>query len=271
MVKIRAYWDDAYSNSAYIPDGDCYPARWAAAAAEFRAGQPSARLDQAYGLRPRERFDLFLPDAPPAGTLIFIHGGYWMTFDKSWWSHLAAGALARGWAVAMPSYTLCPEARIDAIVLQMAYAVEAVGALVQGPLRLAGHSAGGHLATRLCCDDRLLSEALAQRVDCVLSISGLHDLRPLLATSLNETLKLDPEAAAVDSPALLRPRPGLAAICWVGGDERPEFRRQSALLANIWSGVGAETELVEQPHRHHFNVIEDLARPDSQLLARLLS
>src|SRR3546814_5563195 len=49
----------------------------------------------------------------PAGLAVFVHGGYWMAFDKSSWSHLAAGAVARGWAVALPSYTLCPEARIS--------------------------------------------------------------------------------------------------------------------------------------------------------------
>ena len=31
-----AYWDDAYTNSAYIPGGDTYRAKWAAAAETFR-------------------------------------------------------------------------------------------------------------------------------------------------------------------------------------------------------------------------------------------
>ena len=28
-----AFWDDAYSNGAYIPGGDAYPAKWASEAA----------------------------------------------------------------------------------------------------------------------------------------------------------------------------------------------------------------------------------------------
>ena len=173
----QASWDDAYSNSAYIPGGDAFPARWSEAASAFRAAA-RARLDQAYGQSARERYDLFLPAGTPRGTVIFVHGGYWLAFDKSSWSHLAAGPLAHGWAVAMPSYTLCPEARIGGIVRQIAQATAAI----PGNLRLVGHSAGGHLVTRLSCAD----SPLGDRVSKTLSISGLHDLRPLMQTSMKD-------------------------------------------------------------------------------------
>ncbi|NJS40578.1 MAG: hypothetical protein HC783_18055, partial [Rhodobacteraceae bacterium] len=105
--------DRDYMNGAFIPGAADYPSRWQAEAAAFRSALgPRALLDQPYGPAPRQRFDLFLPEAPPKGTLVYIHGGYWHLFDKSHWSHLAAGALARGFAVAMPGYTLAPEARL---------------------------------------------------------------------------------------------------------------------------------------------------------------
>ena len=50
------------------------------------AGQHQAR---------RERFVLFLPEVMAVGLMVFVHGGYWRAFDKSDWSHLAAGALAK--------------------------------------------------------------------------------------------------------------------------------------------------------------------------------
>lgn len=259
-------WDDAYSNSAYIPGGDSYPGRWAEAAAAFRAGA-RALLDQPYGPNPREVYDLFLPAGPPHGTVVFIHGGYWLAFDKSSWSHLAAGPLAHGWAVAMPSYTLCPEARIGEISRQISRAVIAIAAKDYGEIRLAGHSAGGHLATRLCCTSNLPGGHIAK----ILSISGLHDLRPLLQTGMNAKLRLDATEAAAESPALLTPRAGTVVTAWVGADERPEFLRQTALLANIWAGLGAETKQVIAPGRHHYDVIDDLAQPDSPMVAELLS
>ncbi|HMA52765.1 MAG TPA: alpha/beta hydrolase [Magnetospirillaceae bacterium] len=259
-------WDDAYSNSAYIPGGDTYPVRWAEAAAAFRAGA-RALLDRPYGGGAREVYDLFLPAGPPRGTVVFIHGGYWLAFDKSSWSHLAAGPLAHGWAVAMPSYTLCPEARIGEIVRQIGRAVSAIAAQSPGEIRLTGHSAGGHLATRLCCAQSPFQDRVAK----VLSISGLHDLRPLMQTSMNAKLHLDAAEAAAESPALLMPRDGTVMTAWVGADERPEFLRQTALLANIWAGLGAETRQAIAPGRHHYDVIDDLAQPDSPMVAELLS
>lgn len=110
--------DDAYANAAHIAGADAYPARWAAKAAAFREAMSEtghARLDHAYGPGAREALDLFLPRGEPTGLCVFVHGGYWLRFDRSYWSHLAAGALARGWAVAMPSYDLCPDVMIGKI------------------------------------------------------------------------------------------------------------------------------------------------------------
>ena len=67
------------------------------------------------GTAPRNRFDLFLPEDAPKGLVVFVHGGYWVRFDKSYWSHLARGSVEHGYAVAMPSYTLCPQTRISGI------------------------------------------------------------------------------------------------------------------------------------------------------------
>ena len=265
-------WDDAYENSAHIPDGAAYPARWAAAAAAFRTGCAPDRLRAglAYGAHPRERVDLFLPEGRPAGLVVFVHGGYWRRFDRGDWSHLAAGPLGRGWAVAMAGYPLAPGARVAAITRSITAAIGAAAATIPGPLVLAGHSAGGHLVVRQVCADSGLPEAVRARIRRVVPISGLNDLRPLLATAINDTLRLDHAAAAAESPALLWPLPGARVAAWVGGAERPEFLRQTALLTNVWAGLGAEVSQVVVPGRHHFDVIDPLADPGSDLVAALV-
>lgn len=254
-------WDDAYTNGAHIPNGAAYPDRLAAEAAAFRE---TARAE------PLGRGQIFLPDATPKGLVVFIHGGYWMRFDPSFWSHLAAGPLARGWAVAMPGYPLTPEVRIADITAHVGAEVAQAAARIAGPVALTGHSAGGHLAARMICEGGPLPDAVVGRISICLPISGLFDLRPLLRTAMNDTLRLDETQAVAESPALMRPRADVPMIAWVGGAERPEFIRQSQLLANIWAGLGTATEMVIDPGRHHFDVIEGLTRPDSPLTRALL-
>ena len=264
MRPAIADWDDAYANAAHIPGAAAIFEAWPRDSAAFRA-RAGGRLDLPYGAHPREVYDLFAPAGAAAGLIVYFHGGYWKAYDKSASSWLAAGPVARGWAVAVPSYPLCPEARIGDIARSAARAVAAAAGEVAGPIALTGHSAGGHLAARLLCDDGLLPEAVAARVTRAVGIGGVYDLRPLTRTAMNETLRLDAAEARAESPALLEPRTGAELIAWVGAEERPEFLRQSALIANIWRGLGARTALVEAPRRHHFDVVAPLAAPDSAL------
>lgn len=256
-------WDDAYANMAHIPGAEALPARWARDAAAFRAGQRVERLS--YGDHSREIIDVVRPDGASRGLAVFVHGGYWMRTDPSSWSHLADGALARGWTVALPGYVLTPEVRLTEITAQIARAIDAMAARVPGPIRLAGHSAGGHLVARMACDDRALSPATAARVEHVLSLSGLHDLRPLIWTALNDTLRLDELEARAESPALHRPAPGTRLTAWVGGGERPEFLRQARLIDVMWSGLQARTRVVIDGLADHFSVLDGLRDPGHPL------
>lgn len=263
-------WDDAYANRDHIPDAEAFIPRWETAATAFRDTNTRAELDLAYGPAPRNRLDLFHPEGPTQGLVVFVHGGYWRAFDKSFWSHFATGCLSRGWAVAMPSYTLAPEATIAAITGEVAVAVSHAAGLVPGPIRLCGHSAGGHLVTRMVSADTALAESVIARVANTVSISGVHDLRPLLNTATNDDLRLDAASARAESPALLEPLPGTRLTAWVGGDERQEFIRQSELIANIWTGLGADTRLEIVPGKHHFDIIDALKDPESPLVEAIL-
>ncbi|MDU0959201.1 MAG: alpha/beta hydrolase, partial [Bradyrhizobium sp.] len=204
------------------------------------------------------------------GLVVFVHGGYWMRLDKSFWSHLARGGNAHGFAVAMPSYRLCPEVGLADISSDVAQAIARAMDEVAGPVALTGHSAGGHLVSRMICRGAPLPPERQARITSVVSISGLHDLRPLQRTAMNETLRIDDATALRESPALLAPIEGARVTAWVGGAERNEFRRQAQLLANIWTGLGASTAYVEAPDRHHFDVIDELAEPESGLVGALV-
>lgn len=255
--------DRAYENSAFIAGGSSYPAMWAAQAEAFRISHSAlSRIDCPYGDGTRQKYDLFLPTGPVEGTLIFVHGGYWKAFNKSTWSHLAAGAVARGWAVAMPGYTLCPEARITDIAREIADAVTTIVAQTKGPVVLTGHSAGGHLVARIVCG--LLDKSVMNRIRRVVPISPVSDLKPLMQTSMNDILQIDLAEANTESPCYL-PAPSVPVTVWVGGAERPAFVEQAAKLARVWD---CDLEIAEG--RNHFDVIEALDR-NGKLLGFLLS
>lgn len=262
-------WDAAFDNMGHVPDAAERMARGAEQAAAFR-GAARAELDLAYGPGPRNRFDLFRPEGNAVGLVVFVHGGYWHKFDKSFWSHLAAGPLAAGWAVAMPSYTIAPEGRISQMTGEVAQAVAAAAERVAGPIRLIGHSAGGHLVSRMACAGAPLAADVAARLERVVSLSGLHDLRPLLDTKMNDILALTGEEAAAESAALLAPRMDLDTLFWVGAAERPEFLRQTRLIAEVWGEAGARARDHYDPGHNHFSVVAELADPGSDLVRELI-
>jgi len=263
-------FDTAYDNALAVPTTASYISAWEEKAPAFRARWPNSQLDLAYGMGTRNRYDMFLPDQTPKGTLVFIHGGYWRRFDKSYFSHLARGALEQGWQVAIPSYTLAPDVRITDIVAEMAAAINHICKDGEWPIALAGHSAGGHLVSRLACADTALSAEVQARLCHVTSISGVHDLRPILKLEINADIRLDPEEALAQSPALLEPLADLAFSCIVGADELPEFVRQSGVLANIWSGFGINTGSWQVKGRHHFDIIDDLQKGNAALTLHIL-
>jgi acetyl esterase/lipase len=191
--------------------------------------------------------------------MVFVHGGYWLACGREDYSHLAAGALARGWACALPSYTLAPNARIAAMTDEIAGAVRAASAMVAGPVVVTGHSAGGHLAARMGCSD------LAVPVARVVPISPLADLAPLMQTDMNANLAIDPAEADRESPARLALRTGVQAHVWVGGQERPAFLWQARTLSEAWN-----CPWTVEAGRHHFDVIDGLTDPNSALMAACL-
>jgi len=143
-----------YNNRARVPEHPAILARWQRDAAAFRASHKHSELGLAYGKSERQKIDLFWPGAARAAPIaLFLHGGYWRALERESFSHMAAGANARGLAFALAGYELCPTVMISEIIEQVREAAAFLGRRHGGPIVACGHSAGGHLAGCLVATD----------------------------------------------------------------------------------------------------------------------
>ncbi len=264
-MNIAADMQAAYDNRAKVPEHPAIIDGWRRDAALFRATHPVAELDLAYGPGPRQAVDVFWPDAGRDSPLaLFIHGGYWAAMDRTLFSHLSAGLLAHGVAVAMPSCDLCPQVDLPTVVSQARAAAAFLARRHRRALLATGHSAGGHLAAMLLATDWIQHGLPRATVRAALPISGLFDLLPLLRTTINLSLGLDEASARALSPIHMT-APGLPLHAVVGGAEGAEYARQSRAIAEAWGGTW---ELA--PGANHFTVLAPLADPGSALVRTAL-
>src|SRR2546423_8243080 len=142
-----------YNNRARVPEHAEMCARWQRDAAAYRermAAEENAELGLAYGASPRQRVDLFFPDATGHTPLaLFVHGGYWRSLDAATFSHVSAGLNSRGVAGAVAGYDLCPQVTIAQIISEIRTARLFLWRRFGQRLMGYGHSAGGHPPPRM--------------------------------------------------------------------------------------------------------------------------
>ena len=282
-TKDAAWHDRMYNNRALVPDFADHFAHWTNASAQARdALKP--QVDVRYGDGPNETLDIFPAARADAPVVIFIHGGYWRSLDKSDHSFVAPALRDMGACVVVVNYALCPgtteqPVTVPDIALQMAKATAWVWRHIAAHggdrrnISVIGHSAGGHLAAMLlACDWKKLGRDLpAGLVRKAMSISGLFDLDPVRKTLFVQgDLKLTPAHVRMASPAKWQ-RPGKGVLFTVvGGNESPEFLRHNRLIHQAW---GPKTVPVceELPGLNHFSVVTDLTRPGTRLNALALA
>ena len=265
QLNLRARW----------PEHEDYFARWASSSAATRAAQP-CQLDLVYGDAAGERLDLFLPPgaSEAAPLLLFIHGGYWQSLDKSDFSYLAPAFLESGIAFASLNYDLAPAVPVEQMVEQV---YRSLGWLHQNgsdlgidisKLFVSGHSAGGHLAAMTLIEGWTGRCGLpADLVKGVCAVSGVYELEAIRLSYHQAVLQLDPIVVPRISPLRLRPAGTGGLICAVGDEETDEFQVQQSELVAAWREVGQDIREVDLFGRNHFTAVDALGERDHLLFA----
>lgn len=244
-----------------------HPAAWYIDEYARRSGATVTALGdrisrEAYGPGSDE-YVVLARSAATAPLLVFIHGGYWKALSADECSMWAADALDAGFSFASVNYTLAPTATLERIVTQcraaMDWLLDASG-LTPARVVVAGSSAGGHLAA-------MSTTANPQPTRCFAAVllSGVFDLRPIVATSVNEPLGLTIPDAVRLSPAHTRVTPIPVVRAFVGEEETATFKSQSSTYVDKLRAAGVDATYRVVAGRDHFDLIYDLLTPGTDL------
>lgn len=255
--------DRQYNVRAGIPDHLDIFARWSATSADFRR-EHAVEENVRYGADEKQALDFFRAKDRGRPVLVFIHGGYWQSLDKSDFSTVARPYLEANINVAVVNYRLAPSVRMGDIVLDNIQAIahlyrnaNALG-LDRDAIFVSGSSAGGHLTAILAGTDWGSHDLPADVVKGACAISGLYDLEPIRLCYLNEAVRLDEQEVAEFSPKFHLPATALPFILTVGGDESDEFHRLQAEYQTLLNDHGLDVQVVRQRDGHHFDAVDRL-------------
>jgi acetyl esterase/lipase len=250
----------AYDNNAAVKNSAALIAERNQMSETLRANRKSF-LDLPYGDRERTKIDLYPAADRAAPCLVFLHGGYWQRNSREVFAMLVEGVAAHGWSVAIPGYSLAPDASLTDIVTEISRSIdwltkngETYG--ISGPIVLSGWSAGAHLVA-MALDHPHVAAGLA--------ISGVYDLGPIRDTGLNNALKLTSAEVAALSPLRLPAVDKRLDIAY-GTAELPALVFDSIKLHEMRAAAGVPGKLFPIEGADHFSILGELRRPDGALV-----
>jgi arylformamidase len=265
--------ESQYNPRKSVPDVERFTQRTAALSAATRARR-SARLDLRYGAGALATLDVFPAAAPGAPLHVFLHGGFWRGRDKSDYSYVADALVPLGITTVVMNYDLCPAVELPAIVQQVREGFQWLhahaGELGGDPAAFtaSGHSAGAHLIAAALPRAGAALTPWAPRAAVL--VSGIYELEPVLAISVNQEIRLRAEQVDALSPMRHPPTPEVPLLVAAGGAEPPSWVGQSRDFAQACAAAGGTAAYVELPGTHHYSIMQALETPDGTL-ARLIA
>ena len=207
-------------------------------AAFFAANLPTAfgpyerTAGLAYGPEPRQKLDVYVPEAPsaePRTVIVFIHGGSWETGSKDQYRFVGSSLTEKGFIAVLPNYRLNPDVRFPVFVEDAAQAVawtlRNIDRYGGNPQRVfvMGHSAGAYIALLLTLDQHYLAAAGVSASDLrgAIGLSGPYDfkidselLRSVFGSASDAAQTQPVHFVRGDAPRLLLIHGTADKVCW---------------------------------------------------------
>ena len=246
---------------------------------------------------PKHALHIFAPpNAKDAPVVIFVHGGYWRSGDRSYfervlglYANVGVALAEQGMVVAIPSYRLFPEVKnvefmLDDIGATMLYVQENARRYGGDPKRifLMGHSAGAHLVALLSASpENLRDRNLSTRdVRGFISISGVYDIESCAANANPPRMKeelWDPLFGNAASKRKASPIHDLKtkehppALFLVGENDYPNCLRDFASVQHVLQKrQDREAEFVRLPGLDHEQIILSVGGPADLVTPRVI-
>lgn len=235
---------------------------------------------------PKHRLDLFHPDAKGWPVVVFVHGGGWEDGDKSLrvggediYGNIGRFYASHGIGVAVINYRLQPEVNWRQQVADVAEAVAWVkihaGSYGGDPSRifLAGHSAGGHLASFVALNRAVAMRHGLPRIAGVICVSGagldMTDAETYrLGNRVSYYAQRFAEAGANPgwqrnaSPATFASKESPRFLILYAEGETAPLKRQARHFHEVLDRKGASNRLVAVPGESHARIVLTLSRAD---------
>lgn len=139
----------------------------------------ATRKNVAYGLKARQRLDLYISEQTGSKPLIvFVHGGAWVHGDKSAYKFVGEAFTRFGYDVAVLNYHLAPKHKfpsyIDDLALALGYleTQQAKLGISTQNIALMGHSSGAFNVASLLYHPQRYSWAVKKNIKALIGISG---------------------------------------------------------------------------------------------------
>lgn len=224
--------------------------------------------DQPYGSDPRQRLDVYVPEAITAARplVVFWHGGRWEFGDKGDYRFVGAALASLGCVAVLPNYRFYPQVRLagfmDDARRAALWASDKAAGFGADPaqLYLMGHSAGAHLAALLTLDARYFAAAgsRAPAIAGLIGLSGPYDFLPLKEADLQDMF--GPPERYADSQPIHFARPDAPRTLLVHGlGDTIVWPRNTRNLAAALGAVGVPVTVRLYPHLRHGETVGALS------------
>jgi acetyl esterase/lipase len=225
---------------------------------------------EAYGPDPRQRLDVYRPQAAGDGlpVLVFCYGGAWNSGERGLYDFAGRAFAAAGFLTIVFDYRLVPNVHFPAFVedtaAAIAWATRNAGRFGGdgGRLFLAGHSAGAYNVALAALDPQYLAAQglTPAAIKGVAALSGPFDFLPLDGPASQAAFGQWPDLPQTQPVNFVTPAaPPFLLI--TGAEDRTVLPRNSQRLAERLLQNGVEARLIVIPGLGHADVLTAIARP----------